>query len=554
MDLKVITTVFSFVGGLGMFLYGMNVMSEGLQKKAGDKLRGLLNFLTNNRFMGVVFGALITAVIQSSSATTVMVVGFVNSGLMTLAQAVGVIMGANIGTTITAWIVSMNEWGSFMKPEVLAPVILGIGAFMVIFSKVQRRKDVGEILVGFAMIFVGLNFMSTAMVPLSQNEGFISIFAILAQNPLLSILVGLIVTAIIQSSSASVGILQTLATTGNVAFGAATFITLGQNIGTCITAILSSAGANRVAKRAAIIHLMFNIIGSVIFALGLVVLFNFINPMLASEKINSVQISIFHTIFNITNTIILFPFANLLVKISEKLIPIHKDEELDIDNVSITKKHLDKRLLNTSAAALNVVKDEINHLAEVVDKNLSRVSKLILDKDIAKASKIIEKEKSINKMTILITEYIVEVSKLSSLTAEQRLYIDDILYTVSDIERVGDHCENIAELMIQNNDNGNTFSDEAILELKEIIELATNSYHSAIKARNNNDKHAAIKAIKYEQKIDFLEESYRRKHLDRLTRNECDVETSTIFLNVISNLERISDHSSNIAGYVQKEV
>lgn len=554
MDLKVITTVFSFVGGLGMFLYGMNVMSEGLQKKAGDKLRGLLNFLTNNRLMGVVFGALITAVIQSSSATTVMVVGFVNSGLMTLAQAVGVIMGANIGTTITAWIVSMNEWGSFMKPEVLAPVILGIGAFMVIFSKVQRRKDVGEILVGFAMIFVGLNFMSTAMVPLSQNEGFISIFAILAQNPILSLLVGLIVTAIIQSSSASVGILQTLATTGNVAFGAATFITLGQNIGTCITAILSSAGANRIAKRAAVIHLMFNIIGSVIFALGLVVLFNFIDPMLANEKINSVQISIFHTIFNITNTIILFPFANLLVKISEKLIPIHKDEELDIDNVSITKKHLDKRLLNTSAAALNVVKDEINHLAEVVDKNLSRVSKLILDKDIAKASKIIEKEKSINKMTILITEYIVEVSKLSSLTSDQRLYIDDILYTVSDIERVGDHCENIAELMIQNNDNGNTFSDEAILELKEIIELATNSYHSAIKARNNNDKHAAIKAIKYEQKIDFLEESYRRKHLDRLTRNECDVETSTIFLNVISNLERISDHSSNIAGYVQKEV
>lgn len=554
MDLKVITTVFSFVGGLGMFLYGMNVMSEGLQKKAGDKLRGLLNFLTNNRLMGVVFGALITAVIQSSSATTVMVVGFVNSGLMTLAQAVGVIMGANIGTTITAWIVSMNEWGSFMKPEVLAPVILGIGAFMVIFSKVQRRKDVGEILVGFAMIFVGLNFMSTAMVPLSQNEGFISIFAILAQNPILSLLVGLIVTAIIQSSSASVGILQTLATTGNVAFGAATFITLGQNIGTCITAILSSAGANRIAKRAAVIHLMFNIIGSVIFALGLVVLFNFIDPILANEKINSVQISIFHTIFNITNTIILFPFANLLVKISEKLIPIHKDEELDIDNVSITKKHLDKRLLNTSAAALNVVKDEINHLAEVVDKNLSRVSKLILDKDIAKASKIIEKEKSINKMTILITEYIVEVSKLSSLTSDQRLYIDDILYTVSDIERVGDHCENIAELMIQNNDNGNTFSDEAILELKEIIELATNSYHSAIKARNNNDKHAAIKAIKYEQKIDFLEESYRRKHLDRLTRNECDVETSTIFLNVISNLERISDHSSNIAGYVQKEV
>lgn len=554
MDLKVITTVFSFVGGLGMFLYGMNVMSEGLQKKAGDKLRGLLNFLTNNRLMGVVFGALITAVIQSSSATTVMVVGFVNSGLMTLAQAVGVIMGANIGTTITAWIVSMNEWGSFMKPEVLAPVILGIGAFMVIFSKVQRRKDVGEILVGFAMIFVGLNFMSTAMVPLSQNEGFISIFAILAQNPILSLLVGLIVTAIIQSSSASVGILQTLATTGNVAFGAATFITLGQNIGTCITAILSSAGANRIAKRAAVIHLMFNIIGSVIFALGLVVLFNFIDPMLANEKINSVQISIFHTIFNITNTIILFPFANLLVKISEKLIPIHKDEELDIDNVSITKKHLDKRLLNTSAAALNVVKDEINHLAEVVDKNLSRVSKLILDKDMAKASKIIEKEKSINKMTILITEYIVEVSKLSSLTSDQRLYIDDILYTVSDIERVGDHCENIAELMIQNNDNGNTFSDEAILELKEIIELATNSYHSAIKARNNNDKHAAIKAIKYEQKIDFLEESYRRKHLDRLTRNECDVETSTIFLNVISNLERISDHSSNIAGYVQKEV
>lgn len=554
MEFKIITTVFAGIGGLGMFLYGMHVMSEGLQKKSGDKLRNLLNILTSNKYAGIVVGALITAIIQSSSATTVMVVGFVNSGLMTLVQAVGVIMGANIGTTITAWIVSLNDIGSFLKPENMAPAILGLGVFMVLFSKRQHRKDVGEIFVGFSLIFIGLGAMASATKPLASNKAFIDVFGIIANNPILAIVIGLVVTAIIQSSSASIGILQTLTATGSVTFGAAAFITLGQNIGTCVTALLSSAGTSRIAKRAAVIHLLFNVIGSGIFAIVLIISFKFIWPWIDNSTTNSFEISIFHTIFNISNTLLLLPFAKLLVKISEKIIPLRIDqEEVDVDDASITKNRLDKRLLGTPAVALNLVKDEVYHLAGVVEKNLNRVKKLVIDNNKEQITKILDKEKCINEMTILITQYIVEVSKLKLLTNMQRVYIDDLLYTVSDIERVGDHCENIAELMMDREDDNKIFSDKTLKELNEVIELSIKSFNYAILSRHNNDRFAAIQAIKCEQKIDFLEEEYRRHYLQRLTHENADIEISTLFLNIISNLERVSDHASNIAEYVQKE-
>lgn len=548
----VVTYLFPFIGGLGMFLYGMNVMSDGLQKKAGDRMKGLLNFLTKNRFMGVLVGALITAVIQSSSATTVMVVGFVNSGLMTLAQAVGIIMGANIGTTITAWIVSMSEWAAFMKPEMLAPVIMGIGAAMVIFTKSKTKKDIGEIMIGFALLFIGLTFMADAMKPLSKSPEFIDLFKTLGGHPLLGLLVGLVVTAIIQSSSASVGILQTLAATGSISTSAALFITLGQNIGTCVTALLSSAGASRVAKRAAIIHLLFNVIGTVLFVVLLLVGFH-MYPTMGEKAIDSVGISIFHTIFNTTNTLVLFPFATLLVKASEHIIPKRKEEEVEVDVVGICKNHLDYRLLETPLSALNVVRDEVKHLGVVVEKNLARVRDAIADTDVEKAKKILEREKNINEMTVLITSYLVEITKLS-LNDKQRLYIDDMLYTVNDIERVGDHCENIAELVMSKNEHGGEFSDTAKEEILHIVDLATNSYRNALTARNENDMKASQEAIKYEQTIDVLEEVYRKKHLERMSEGLCEPQIGVFFLDMISNLERISDHSCNIAGYVQNEV
>jgi len=309
--------LFRFIGGLGMFLYGMNVMADGLQKSAGDKMKHLLEFLTRNRLMGILVGAGVTAIIQSSSATTVMVVGFVNAGLMNLTQAVGVIMGANIGTTVTAWLVSMSEWGAFLKPEFFAPLLIGIGAFMLLFSKKEKIVDVSEILVGFGVLFIGLNFMSGAITPYRDAPIFSEAFRVLGRNPILGMLAGLAVTALIQSSSASVGILQTLAANGLVNWSSAIFITLGQNIGTCVTALLSSLGAHKTAKRAAVIHFLFNTIGAIVFGLLMFVVFT-INKAWASSEINSVGISMFHTFFNVTNTLLLYPFGNLLVKLDRK--------------------------------------------------------------------------------------------------------------------------------------------------------------------------------------------------------------------------------------------
>ncbi|MFI3200301.1 MAG: Na/Pi cotransporter family protein, partial [Eubacteriales bacterium] len=336
--------LFSFLGGLGMFLYGMHIMAEGLQRSAGTRLRTLMGLLTKNKYIAVVVGALITVIIQSSSATTVMIVGFVNAGMMSLTQAVGVIMGANIGTTITAWIVSANEWMGVLKPEFFAPILVGVGAFILLFSKNENRKKVGEILVGFGILFIGLSFMSDAIKPYRDSPVFSEAFAVLGHNPVLAVLAGAIVTAVIQSSSASVGILQTLAANGVVNWSSAVFITLGQNIGTCVTALLSSAGSGKNAKRASMIHLLFNSIGSV--GVGIIMFFIFeSNKVWAMQDINSVEISLFHTAFNVSVTVAMFPLANCLVKIAEKLVPSSPDEVEEQDRMMEIERRLDRRII-----------------------------------------------------------------------------------------------------------------------------------------------------------------------------------------------------------------
>ena len=311
--------LFQFIGGLGMFLYGMNAMADGLQKSAGSRMQQLLGVFTSNKLLGIILGAGITALIQSSSATTVMVVGFVNAGVMTLSQAVGIIMGANIGTTVTSWIVSMNEWGEMLKPEYFAPLLVGIGEAVNIFSKDSRKRQVGEILVGFGFLFMGLELMSMSIRPYRDAPVFAQAFALMGRNPLLGILAGAAVTAVIQSSSASIGILQTLATNGMVNWQAAVFITLGQNIGTCVTALLSCVGAHRMAKRAAVIHLLFNCIGAMVFGIIMAAVFVFW-PSFALSPISSVEISVFHTIFNLANTIVLYPFTGVMVKLSHRFV------------------------------------------------------------------------------------------------------------------------------------------------------------------------------------------------------------------------------------------
>lgn len=542
--------LFKFIGGLGLFLYGMNIMADGLQRSTGGKMQKLMGFLTKNRLVAVMVGAGVTALIQSSSATTVMVVGFVNAGMLSLAQAVGVIMGANIGTTITAWIVSMSEWGAVMKPEFFAPVLVGIGAFFILFSRSENKKKIGEILVGFGVLFIGLSFMSDSIKPYREAPIFASAFAVLGKNPLLAIIAGGIVTAIIQSSSASVGILQTLAMNGIVNWQSAVFITLGQNIGTCVTAIISSAGAGKNAKRASVIHLLFNAIGAAVFGIIMFVVFK-INTAWASSAINSVEISIFHTIFNIMNTLILFPFGNLLVKLSE--IFVRDGEETEEESlVQEMSRRLDRRILNNPTFAIETALKEVAFMGKVTLENLKLSIDAMKENDKIKTRQVFKTEKDINGMEKLLTEYLVEVDNLS-LTEEQHLVIKNLFYTISDIERVGDHGENIAELADTKRRDKIEFSPKAVKDLDKISGETLRTLEFAIDARRTHDK-GLIKFVENgENRVDKLEEELRDKHIQRLSKGKCVAESGVLFLDIMSNLERIADHAKNIAGYVETE-
>ena len=555
MSVNDISSLFSFIGGLGMFLYGMNIMADGMQKTAGSKMSQFLGMLTNNRLMAVLLGALITAIIQSSGATTVMVVGFVSAGVLNLTQAVGVIMGANIGTTITAWIVSMNQLGdafAVFQPAFFAPLLIGIGAIFMLFGKKQRMKTAGEILVGLGLLFIGLDFMSSSISPYTDAPVFSEAFRLLGSNPLLGMIIGALVTALLQSSSASVGILQTLAMNGVVTTNAAIFITLGQNIGSCVTAMISSIGGSRTAKRAAVIHLTFNVMGAVIFGVISFILFS-LHPVLAAHNITSVQISIFHTIFNLTNTALLFPFANQLVKLSGVFVPEDKKEPAVTDEESETMKHLDERIFESPAFAVETAAMEVVHMGQITMENVRRAMDAVLTKNANEVEDVYKTEQTINNMEKMLTEYLVKVNNLS-LTERQKLVVNDLFYSINDIERVGDHAENLAEqaeYMVQHNIS---FSETGETDLHVICETAFNSFKHSINARQKGDMDDVRKVSQYEDEVDTLEEELREKHIERLSAGKCDPSAGVVFLDLISNLERISDHAYNIAGYVKDEM
>ena len=550
MSVNDISSLFSFIGGLGMFLYGMNIMADGMQKTAGSKMSQFLGMLTNNRLMAVLLGALITAIIQSSGATTVMVVGFVSAGVLNLTQAVGVIMGANIGTTITAWIVSMNQLGdafAVFQPAFFAPLLIGIGAIFMLFG-----KTAGEILVGLGLLFIGLDFMSSSISPYTDAPVFSEAFRLLGSNPLLGMIIGALVTALLQSSSASVGILQTLAMNGVVTTNAAIFITLGQNIGSCVTAMISSIGGSRTAKRAAVIHLTFNVMGAVIFGVISFILFS-LHPVLAAHNITSVQISIFHTIFNLTNTALLFPFANQLVKLSGVFVPEDKKEPAVTDEESETMKHLDERIFESPAFAVETAAMEVVHMGQITMENVRRAMDAVLTKNANEVEDVYKTEQTINNMEKMLTEYLVKVNNLS-LTERQKLVVNDLFYSINDIERVGDHAENLAEqaeYMVQHNIS---FSETGESDLHVICETAFNSFKHSINARQKGDMDDVRKVSQYEDEVDTLEEELREKHIERLSAGKCDPSAGVVFLDLISNLERISDHAYNIAGYVKDEM
>ncbi|EGT4980268.1 Na/Pi cotransporter family protein [Clostridioides difficile] len=531
--------IISLMGGLGLFLYGMNLMGEGLQKSAGTKLKKIIKLLTSNLFMGVLVGTGVTAVIQSSSATTVMVVGFVNAGIMTLKQAIGVIMGANIGTTVTAQLVSFDLTG-------MAPVALGVGIILYLFGNKPRIKNIAEILIGFGILFTGMDFMKMAVEPLRDYQGFTDLLVTFGRYPLLGLLLGFGITAIIQSSSASMGMLVALAAEGLVPLSAALPILYGQNIGTCVTSLLSSIGANKNARRAAMMHLIFNVLGTVIF---LIFLNKPVVSMVTSWDPSNVarQIANTHTLFNIISVLILLPFTNLIIKLAIKLVP---DRAGDIDeDETKTIKYIDDRMIETPSIALaNTIKEALR-MGEKAKESLNASMEALVEHSTEKIDKTYRRERLINDLQKAILNYLLKLSK-APLGDDSREVVDTLFNTVNDIERIGDHAKNIAELSQVAIDSNISFSEEGQSELDVMYNRVVSAYTYALESMRTDNVDLACKVIKIEEQVDIMEKSCRANHMYRLNNNLCSIENGVIYLDVISNLERISDHAVNIAQQV----
>ena len=528
--------VISLLGGLGLFLYGMNLMGESLEKVAGSKMKKIIELLTKNIFMGVLLGAVVTAVIQSSSATTVMVVGFVNAGLMGLPQAVGVIMGANIGTTVTAQIVSFDLTG-------MAPLALGIGILLYLFAGNEKYKQVGEVFIGFGLLFTGMESMKLAVSPLAEYKGFTDLLSTFERYPILGLLLGFGITAIIQSSSAAMGMLVVLASQGLVPLSSALPILYGQNIGTCVTSLISSIGANKNAKRAAMIHLIFNILGTIIFLIllnGIVVKFVVsLDPGNVARQIANV-----HTIFNIVSTILLLPCNKLIVKLAMRIVP-DKEDELEEDESRVIK-YIDDRMIQTPPIALASTIKEVARMGEKARDSVDYAMEGILEASSEGIERCFKQEKSINQLQKTILNYLLKLSK-APLSEEDRETVDTLFNTVNDIERIGDHAENLAEIAQSAIDGQVYFSEQGQNEISDMYNKVIASYSYALEAMVTSDVNLACKVIKMEEQVDIMEESCRVNHMRRLNNNLCSIDNGIIYFEILANLERISDHAANIA-------
>ncbi|MDR1773652.1 MAG: Na/Pi cotransporter family protein [Clostridioides sp.] len=524
----------SLMGGLGMFLYGMTLMGEGLQKSAGNKLRRIVELLTKNVIMGVLLGTVVTGVIQSSSATTVMVVGFVNAGIMTLSQAIGVIMGANIGTTVTAQLVSFSMEG-------LAPLALSIGIIFYLAFSSDKYKNIAEILIGFGILFTGMEFMKTAVEPLSKVPAITNAFLYFGKNPILGVFAGFAITGIIQSSSASMGMLIALASQGMIPLSAALPILYGDNIGTCVTSLISSIGASRNARRAALMHLCFNIIGTLIFILILSKPISMIVSRMDPTNIPR-QIANAHTLFNLTNVIILLPFSKFIVALVTKLVPIKESEKETLN----TTKYLDERMFETPSIALANVILEVLRMGDKAINSLDYAMKGLMEKDGESLKKTFESEKIVNKLQRDISNYLLNLSR-HHITDEDRDLVENLFLTVNDVERISDHAENIAELATQAKQDDLIFSDKAISELNNIYSKTRQNVENSLEALKSMNFALADFVLSVEDEVNLLEETYRTAHITRLNQGVCSIDAGIIFLDVLTNLERISDHSKNIA-------
>ncbi|MCJ0210751.1 Na/Pi cotransporter family protein [Clostridioides difficile] len=531
--------VISLIGGLGLFLYGMSLMGEGLQKSAGDKLKKIIELLTSNVVMGVLVGTVVTGIIQSSSATTVMVVGFVNAGIMNLSQAIGVIMGANIGTTVTAQLVSFNLEG-------IAPIALGIGILFYLFTSNQKTKHLSEILIGFGILFTGMEFMKDAVAPLAEYKAFTDALLYFSKNPVLGILAGFAITGIVQSSSASMGMLIALASQGILPLSSALPILYGDNIGTCVTSLLSSVGASRNARRAAVMHLSFNVIGTIIFMLVL-------NKPISATVTHfdptdtARQIANAHTLFNLTNVIILLPFSKYIVKLANRLIPIKETESEIVNNT----KYLDERMFSTPSIALGNTVQEVVRMGHKATNSLEHSIAGFLNKSNEDINKAFESEKVVNKLQKDILNYLLKLSK-EPLRDDERFRTDLLFNTVNDIERVSDHAENIAELAMSVKEMNISFSDSAIREIYEIYNKTITNFKDALIVLDVKDFELANKVLEVENEVNYLEKTFRNSHMIRLNNGSCTIDAGVLYLDLLTNLERISDHSTNIVKQVLK--
>ncbi len=536
----------TMIGGLCLFLFGMNLMGEGLERAAGSGLRALLSKLTTNRFLGFLTGIAVTAVIQSSSATTVMVVGFVNSGLMNLAQAIGVIMGANIGTTVTAWILSLGgiEGDNFvlqlLKPTSFTPVLALIGIGLQMFAKDSRKKDIASILLGFAVLMFGMDTMSGAVKGLQNEPWFTNLF-LMFTNPVLGVLAGAVLTGVIQSSSASVGILQALATTGAVSYGAAIPIIMGQNIGTTVTALLSSVGTTKNARRAAILHLLFNILGTLLLLPVFWLAKELVQPAILGMPADYLGISVCHTAFNIICTLVLFPCGGLMEKLVCRLVPEDKKQE--------QLAELDERLLNTPPIALLRCREVTAEMAQAAARTI-RDGIAILEGYTPELDKAIrEGENKTDHYEDILGTYMVKLSTLA-LSEEDNNEAAMLLRGIGDFERIGDHGMNLLEAAQELSKKNTNFSEDAKKELRVLTAAVAEILELSFDAFVHNDYEKALQVEPLEEVIDHLKEKLRKNHISRLQQGSCSIETGFVWSDLLTGLERIGDHCSNLAGGV----
>ena len=533
-----VANILSMAGGLGLFLFGIRTMGDGLENAAGAKLKRMLEVLTGNRFLAVLVGFVVTAIIQSSTATTVMVVAFVNAGMMSLAQAVGVIMGANIGTTVTSLLIALN-FSSVAAASVL------VGVILMLASKKTVVKNLGAIFTGFGLLFLGIDMMSDSMAPLRDSAGFMNFIVTVSESPLrplFGIILGIVMTAVLQSSSASVGVLQTLAMQGLVPLKFSVFVLFGQNIGTCLTALFSTVGAKKNSKRAAVIHLLFNLIGT-----GIFILIALLTPYVEwIEKLSPdpmAQIAISHIVFNIVSTVVMFPFAKALVKLSCLLVPGKDDSESEMHC-----KFIDDRLLNTPPFAVMQVSKEVARMAKLARDNFETSAHALINRSDKDLDKVMENEEIINYLNHHITSYLVKLNALD-ITDSDSDYIARVFHAINDIERVGDHAINLAEAAQHNIGEGLKFSDPAREELNQLCGSVVTLLERSMAAFDNQSlsDNEAKELSDLEEHIDDLTLECQDSHIFRLNRKECNTEAGMLYLNTITDFERVGDHAINIA-------